>query len=161
MRGVWRWTVRVGALLVAGGMTAAGAQTPPAAYRPGLGDLMVGTIQPRHVKLALAAREKNWALAAFELGQMAEAFERVARTWPTWRSISIADMVDVVKEPLAGLRDAIRARDADRFAAAYGRLTAACNNCHTGANRAMIVITAPQGTEPAAFADQEFAPSGR
>lgn len=153
----------VAALLILSGATPAWTQTPPAAYRPGLGDLMAETIQPRHIKLALAGREKNWPLAAFELGQLEEAFDRVAKTWPTWRSISIGDMVEVVKEPLAGLRDAIRARDADRFAAAYGKLTEACNSCHNGANRGMLVITAPSAatTSTALYPDQDFAPKER
>ena len=41
----------------------AAAQEPPQAYRPGLGDLMTMTVQPRHIKIALAGREKNWAYA--------------------------------------------------------------------------------------------------
>lgn len=156
----YRWVGFAAALLAAGAVAPTSAQTPPAAYRPGLGDLMAETIQPRHIKLALAGREKNWPLAAFEVGQLAESFDRVATTWPTWRSISIGDMVEVVKDPLVALRDAIRARDPDRFAAAYGKLTEACNSCHAGANRGMIVITAPAAaaTGPALFPDQDFAP---
>lgn len=30
---------------------------PPPAYRPGLGDLMTMTVQPRHTKLAFAGKE--------------------------------------------------------------------------------------------------------
>lgn len=33
--------------------------SPPRTYRPGLGDLMTMTVQPRHTKLGLAGREKN------------------------------------------------------------------------------------------------------
>lgn len=151
------------ALLATSGAGPASAQTPPAGYRPGLGDLMAETIQPRHIKLALAGREKNWPLAAFEVGQLAESFDRVAKTWPTWRSISIGDMIEVVKDPLVALRDAIRARDPDRFVAAYGKLTEACNSCHAGANRGMIVITAPAATATgsALYPDQDFAPKER
>src|SRR5260221_614819 len=66
--------------LVAGAMLATtvfvAAQTPPEGqnapppYRPGLGDLMTMTVQPRHIKLALAGREKNWVYAAYELHQL-------------------------------------------------------------------------------------------
>ena len=55
------------------------AQTPepaPPPYRPGLGDLMTTTVQPRHTKLAIAGREKNWVYAAYELHQLDEAFDR-------------------------------------------------------------------------------------
>jgi hypothetical protein len=64
------------------------AQTPtapqgaaPQAYRPGLGDLMTMTVQPRHTKLGLAGQEKNWTYAAYELHELEEAFERAARVW--------------------------------------------------------------------------------
>jgi hypothetical protein len=143
------------ALLALGLVPGAAAQTPPAGYRPGLGDLMVETIQSRHIKLGLAGRAGNWPLAAFELGQLEESFDRVARTWPSWRSFSIADMVEVVKAPQASLQQAIKARDEAGFTAAYRQLTEACNGCHTGVNRGMIVIVAPDAP---AYPDQDFAP---
>ena len=153
----------VGAMAAAilGGASLAVAQKPPQslpAYRPGLGDLMVETIQSRHIKLALAGRNKNWPLAAFELGQMEESFDRVAQVWPTWRSYSIADMIDVVKAPMAALQQAIKAKDAGQFTAAYGQLTEACNGCHAGVNRAMIVIAAPDASF---YPDQDFAPKAQ
>src|SRR5262249_25889150 len=56
-----------------------GAQAPsntaPPPYRPSLADLMSTTVQPRHVKLALGGREKNWAFAAYELKQLSDAFD--------------------------------------------------------------------------------------
>jgi hypothetical protein len=147
----------VAAVLAFLGVSLAMAQTssPSPAYRPGLGDLMVETIQSRHIKLALAGRTKNWPLAAFELGQMEESFERVAHVWPTWRSYSIADMVDVVKAPMAALQAAIKAKDAQRFDAAFTQLTEACNGCHTGVNRAMIAIKMPDAST---YPDQDFTP---
>ncbi len=48
-------------------------------YRPGLGDLMTMTVQPRHMKLGLAGTEKNWAYAAYELHEPEESFEQAAR----------------------------------------------------------------------------------
>ena len=63
------------------------AQTPaPAAYRPGLGDLMTMTVQPRHTKLGLAGREGNWPYAAYELHELQEAFDRAVAVWPKWRT---------------------------------------------------------------------------
>ena len=54
---------------------AVGAQAPsdeaPPPYRPSLADLMSTTVQPRHIKLAFAGREKNWAFAAYEVKQLA------------------------------------------------------------------------------------------
>jgi hypothetical protein len=124
------------------------------AYRPGLGDLMTMTVQPRHIKLALAGQAQNWGYAAYELHELEESFERVARNSPKWRSVPIADMIEsVTKEPMAALSQAIKTSDAKRFATAYGQLTSACNACHQAADRGMIVIKTPEGS---AFPDQEF-----
>lgn len=136
------------------------AQTPapapqPQAYRPGLGDLMTMTVQPRHIKLALAGREKNWVYAAYELHELEEAFDRVARVWPQWRAVPITDMMTSVKEPMAAMERAIKAADAAAFDAAYGELTKGCNGCHLGAERGMIVIKVPDAST---FPDQDFQP---
>ena len=134
------------------------AQSPPGqAYRPGLGDLMTTTVQPRHIKLALAAQEANWRYAAYELHELQEAFERAAHVWPTWRGVPIADMIkSVTTEPVAALNEAIKSGDAVRFANAYGLLTDACNICHQSANRGMIVIRRPDASS---FPDQDFRPA--
>jgi hypothetical protein len=43
---------------------------------------MTTTVQPRHVKLAFAGREKNWVFAAYELKQLSDAFDRLSLQWP-------------------------------------------------------------------------------
>ena len=88
-----------------------GPSAPTAApYRPGLGDLMTMTVQPRHIKLGLAARDNNWSYAAYELHELEEAFERVARHSPQWRKKPIAEMMaSVTKEP-SGSRDGDQGR---------------------------------------------------
>lgn len=132
------------------------AQTAQPQYRPGLGDLMTMTVQPRHIKLAFAGREKNWTYAAYELHELEEAFERAAQVWPQWRSVPIAQMMDsVTKEPMAAVSQAIKDADTNRFNAAYKQLTEACNACHQAADRAMIVIRVP---ELSSFPDQDFQP---
>ena len=132
------------------------AQTAQPQYRPGLGDLMTMTVQPRHIKLAFAGREKNWTYAAYELHELEEAFERAAQVWPQWRSVPIAQMMDsVTKEPMAAVSQAIQDADTNRFNAAYKQLTEACNACHQAADRAIIVIRVP---ELSSFPDQDFQP---
>lgn len=135
------------------------AQTPtdpPPAYRPGLGDLMTMTVQPRHTKLGLAGQEKNWAYAAYELHELEESFERAARAWPKHRQSNIAElMLATTKEPMEAVAAAIKAGDAALFATAYGRLTDTCNACHQSTGHAVIVIQAPR-TSP--FPDQDFRP---
>jgi hypothetical protein len=136
---------------VASGQTAPGSS---ATYRPGLGDLMTMTVQPRHIKLAFAGREKNWAYADYELHELQEAFDRAVRAWPQWRSLPIADMMtSVTKEPMTALSQAIKASDANKFLVAYKQLTDACNTCHQAADRGVIEIQVPE-TSP--FSDQDF-----
>jgi hypothetical protein len=128
----------------------------PQAYRPGLGDLMTTTVQPRHTKLGLAGQEKNWVYAAYELHELEESFERAARVWPMYRKTNIAEMMPATtKEPMEAVAQAIKNADATRFAEAYGRLTATCNACHQSTERAFVVIQVPK-TSP--FPDQDFRP---
>src|SRR5215831_20697710 len=76
------------------------AQQKPSPYHSGLGDLMTMTVQPRHTKLGFAGREGNWPYAAYELDELKDAFERVAKVSPKWRSFAIAEMMtSVTQEP--------------------------------------------------------------
>src|SRR5579863_930378 len=127
-----------------------------APYRPGLGDLMTAFVQPRHIKLGLAGNAQNWPYAAYELGELREAFDDVARLVPKHGTLAVpAAIAATVRPPLAALDAAIKARDQAAFATAYGELTASCNACHQSADHPMIVIQAPTG---AAFPDQDFRP---
>jgi hypothetical protein len=122
-----------------------------------LGNLMTAFIQPRHIKLGLAGGEQNWPYAAYELDQLRETFTDIAGILPKYRDLSIPDLItSTVKEPLAALDRAIRAKDGTQFTAAYGQLTASCNACHQSYDRTAIVIQPP--TAAAAFPDQDFRP---
>jgi hypothetical protein len=136
------------------------AQTPPETsppgYRPGLGDLMTMTVQPRHIKLAIAGKEKNWTYAAYELHELEEAFERAAHSWPQWRTVPIREMMQLIThDPMAALLQSIKDADAGEFAVAYGQLTDGCNACHKAANRGVIVIKTPEASP---YADQDLRP---
>jgi hypothetical protein len=138
-------------------MAPAPGAAAPQAYRPGLGDLMTMTVQPRHTKLGLAGQEKNWAYAAYELHELEEAFERAAHVWPTYRKTNIAEaIVATTREPMEAVSQAIKSADSARFAEAYGRLTATCNACHQSTERPLVVIQVPK-TSP--FPDQDFRPT--
>ncbi len=133
------------------------APSPPAAYHPGLGDLMTMTVQPRHLKVGLAGQQRNWTYAAYEVHELEEALERVAKLWPKWRDIDIAGQIEgSTKEPLESLEEAVKAKDKARFDEAYGRLTRACNACHQSAHVGFIVIQAPKSSP---FANQDFQPA--
>jgi hypothetical protein len=146
------------AAAAAGSVGLVQAQTPPSspplAYRPGLGDLMTMTVQPRHAKLGLAGQEKNWPYAAYELHELQESFERSARTWPMHRQSNIAEMMPAVtKEPMEAVAAAIKAADAAKFSDSYARLTETCNACHQSTGHAVIVIQVPKGSP---FPNQDF-----
>lgn len=151
--------LRALALIAAATLAAsAGAQTaaeaPPPPYRPGLGDLMTTTVQPRHTKLASAMRHKNWAYAAYELHELDEAFDRLAAQWPQWQRVRIAELVEtMIREPIDDLGQAIADKDETKVAAAYAKLTDACNACHQAAKRPFVVIRDPKEDM---FPDQDF-----
>lgn len=133
------------------------AQQQPQAYRPGLGDLMTATVQPRHIKIALAGRAKNWPLAKYELHQLEEALQRVVQVWPKWKGLPLGGMVDAVtKGPMTTVAEAIEAKDAGKFAAAFPQLTEGCNACHQAANVGVVSIIAPDASS---FPDQDFRPA--
>jgi hypothetical protein len=133
------------------------AQTaPPAAYQPGLGDLMTMAVQPRHTKLGIAGSTRNWAYAAYELGELREALDQVAEVTPVWDTFPVAtNLHTLTAAPLEALDAAIKAADARRFIQAYRQLTRACNTCHLSAAKRMIVIQVPAA---AAYPDQDFRP---
>ena len=137
---------------------AIGQNDPPPAYRPGLGDLMTMTVQPRHLKVGLALEQRNWAYAAFEVHELEESLERVARLVPKWRDLDVAALIKgSTMAPIEAMEQAVKAKDAARFTEAYGQLTAACNACHQSAKLDMIVIQVPKGGGP--FANQDFRPA--
>jgi hypothetical protein len=150
-----RLAVAFAALILATPAADAQNASPPA-YRPGLGDLMTMTVQPRHLKVGLAAQERNWAYAQYEVHELEEAFERVVKLVPKWREFDIAALVaSSVKQPLEDLEEAAKVKSPPLFFEAYDKLTAACNACHQSANVGMVVIQVPKASP---FANQDFRP---
>jgi len=154
--------IALAGLLLAASLATAAADnsaTPSnvvADYHPSLGDLMTMAVQPRHAKLALAARRGNWVYAAYELSELRNALARVGRTVPVYRSADMPALIDALtRAPLAALEQAIQAQDAHAFDAGYAQLTAACNACHASQEHAMVVIRTPRAD---AYPDQDFAP---
>ena len=62
-------------------------------YEPGMGDLM-NTLQLRHAKLWHAGQAENWQLAAFELHEIEETFEQVARWHPQEEGLPIGTSIE-------------------------------------------------------------------
>jgi hypothetical protein len=132
------------------------ADSPVAAFTPSFGDFMNMLIQPRHEKLGLAGAAKNWPLAAHALKDLEESFVAIGKVHPETRRLLVPDMIELNVGPaLKNLEIAVKTRDAAKFEAAYGQLTAGCNACHNAARVRYIVIKAP---DRSAFPNQDFSP---
>ena len=138
------------------------AADPPAAapaqpdYHPSFGDLMTMAVQPRHIKLGLGGKARNWAYAAYESSELRNAFARVGRTIPTYRKQALPEVFAAnVATPLDQVDAAIKAKDGKAFDAAYTTLTQACNVCHQALEHPMVVIREPAGPF---YPDQVFTP---
>jgi hypothetical protein len=133
-----------------------GSQKAPAPYTPGLGDFMTAYVQPHHVKLGLAGREKNWKLAEYEADELKETFEDVTSYQGDWNKLPVAKLVETNITPaLAAVADAVKHQSAPDFAKAFAKLSAACNACHQATDHSFIVIKPPAASS---FPDQEFKP---
>jgi hypothetical protein len=127
-------------------------------FRPGLGDLMTGFVQPRHIKLGLAGAAQNWDYAAYELGELREAFDDIGKQIVKHGQLDIAPaLASTVKPAMDDVDKAIKAKDQAAFTKAYAGLTDSCNACHQSADHPMIVIKVPD-VNVTAFPDQDFNP---
>jgi hypothetical protein len=124
------------------------APSPPAAqYLPSVSDLMIATIQPRHERLWRAGQDGNWEFAAYELGNLKGAFNRLGHAHPMQGDTSLPDMIATVTEqPFKELNSAIQAKDGTAFAKGYADLTDACNSCHHALNHGVAEIRVPDQT---------------
>lgn len=134
--------------LAASRSVAAGPDAAPSSratdYLPSISDLMIATIQPRHERLWRAEQDGNWEFAAYELGNLHGAFNRLGHAHPTEHDISFPDMIaSVTEQPFKELNSAIQSKDATAFTKAYADLTDACNSCHQAFNHGVVEITVP------------------
>lgn len=136
---------------------AQGTQRGSEAFRPGLADLMLMSVQPRHLKVGLAGQERNWAYLEFGVHELESSFKKVERVIPKWREFDMAALIaSSVTPTIEALEEAVKAKSPERFDAAYAQLTQACNACHQSTNHGMIVIQAPNGSP---FSNQDFRPA--
>jgi hypothetical protein len=119
-------------------------------YSGSLGDIME-LVQLRHIKLWYAAKNNNWDLANYELGQIKDTFSKAAMFY---RDIPI-DYIISVEKSLVALNEASRSKDNLKFARGFVDLTAACNGCHQAAKLGFITIETPTSSP---FNDQKFGP---
>lgn len=132
------------------------APPPPSVYgdyHPSLSDMMTMAVQPRHTKLGLALRARNWTYATYEVGELRGAFNRITRSIPTYEGMDTAELVKMIAPPIESLQAAIRAQDPGKADAAYAEVTRTCNMCHEAQGRAYIVLRSPTASM---FPDQDF-----
>jgi len=139
--------------LAASRSVAAGPEAAPSPqateYLPSISDLMIATIQPRHERLWRAGQDENWDFAAYELGNLHGAFNRLGQAHPTEHDTSLPDMItSVTEQPFKELSTAIQSKDGVAFAKAYADLTDACNSCHQALNHGVVEIHVPNRPSP-------------
>jgi hypothetical protein len=128
---------------------------PAQPYTPGLIEFMAH-VQSHHTKIWLAGNARNWDLAEYQADELKELLEEIAKLVPKYRDVPVGQMIETTTmAPIGEIEAAIKARDSKAFAAAFDKLTAACNSCHEAAGRGFIVIQRPT-TSP--FPNQSFAP---
>jgi hypothetical protein len=124
-------------------------------YASGLGEIM-SLQQMRHLKLWLAGAAKNWPLADYELDELKEGFDDVIKFFPVKDDMPIGQLAGSTAVPvLPDLKRAVDARDGTKFAAAFDKLTAACNACHQATKHEFIVIQRPTSSP---YSNQSFTP---
>ena len=123
-------------------------------FKPGLDDLMTLLIQPRHLKLWAAGQQRNWALAAFQLRELRNAFDRIAATIPKYTNVDLGPtFINIMDSQVQALNGAINSQNPQQFMTAFGDLTAACNSCHEALNLGILVMKVPEVT---GYPNQDF-----
>lgn len=121
----------------------ASPERPRDSYVPGMGDLM-SALQLRHAKLWHAGQAENWDLAAFELHEIEESFERVARWHPEEEGLPVAPTLAAHMHMAADtLQRSVAQRDRQAFELAFDEFTRGCNGCHQTMKHGFIVIRRP------------------
>jgi hypothetical protein len=150
--------IAIASVLALAGATLAFGQQPANPATPGLGEFMTFT-QIRHAKLWLAGNVGNWELADYEIDELKEGLEDVAKYVPTYKDMPVGKLIEsTIMKPIAEVEQAIKARDRSKFASAFDKLSQACNSCHQATNRSFIVIQRPANS---AFPNQSFTPVQR
>ena len=128
---------------------------PNEPFKPGLGEIM-SLQQMRHIKLWLAVQAGNWGLADYELDELKEGFEDIAKYHPVKDGVPTGTMAEaIIAKEVADLNKLIEAKDKKQFVSAFDRLTASCNACHQTSKKEFIVIQRPTGNP---YTNQSFAP---
>lgn len=115
-----------------------------------LANIMMGSIQPRHIKLWFIGKAKNWDLLNYEAQKLERDFYIASGFY---KSLPI-DNITLVATPLRHLKEATNKRDYSLYTKAFDELTAGCNSCHVAAQVRYIRIQVPKSSSP--FSNQNI-----
>ena len=147
--------IAIATIAIAGSALVATAQPAKEPYQPGLGEFMTAT-QLRHAKLWFAGKNRNWALAAYEVDEIKEGLEDFAKLHPVVDGIPVAELIKTILDPrIERLEKAIDARNSAEFVMTFDTLTDGCNGCHAKAGKPFIRIQRPSAPP---LSNQNFAP---
>lgn len=123
----------------------------------GLDDLMTMLVTPRHAKLCLAAKADNWELAAFELKNLRQSLEYIAKSKPSYLGNNMRETMNILIEPqLSAMALPIANADRHGFIAAFAGLTKACNDCHVYLEHPFIRMNVIAALDECSEAMQNF-----
>ncbi|MBU6199465.1 MAG: hypothetical protein KGI64_04830 [Xanthomonadaceae bacterium] len=116
-------------------------------YRPELGEQML-ILQIRHARLWFAGEAENWNLATYEVQELKEALDAVAKYNADDANLQPLRLADVMpamtRGPIADLRKAVDSKNKAAFEKAFDGLSVACTGCHHVAGNDMLVIQRPE-----------------
>ena len=110
----------------------------------------MSSIQVHHAKLWFAGKNKNWALADFEIHEIMESLDDIKK-YETERKES--PMVSMLGPALDSVNAAIAKQDTMQFKNSYVLLTNTCNNCHRAVKFEFNVFKIPDAPP---FSNQVF-----
>ncbi len=140
------------------GLSGCNRQPAEPPFTPGFGEIMSLT-QMRHAKLWFAGNSANWPLASYELDELNEGFEDLAKFHPTHKDaeLPIPQLIDkIMKAPIRQLDEAVKDQDQTRFTKGFDDLTAGCNSCHQATKFGFNVVTRPAANP---YTNQVFEPA--
>lgn len=120
-------------------------------YKPGFGEFMLD-IQIHHSKLWFAGKNKNWELAHFEVSEMMETVDNLAKYQSERKEMM---MMGMLTRALDSVQMAVGQKDLSKFNSTFSYLTKTCNICHEAAKFEFNVIKVPESSP---FSNQEFQP---
>ena len=103
--------------IVAATNSAGGESAQP--YTPGLVEFMM-TVQSHHSKLWLAANARNWELADYQVDELKELLEDIAKRVPDYKGTPVGKMIEAVSMP--PISDVERCYQEPRQREIHGRL---------------------------------------